>query len=268
MVVIKETTVIRRRIEAALERDNIALLPPSDVEDVLRFFAENDFDITVTMLDPWYNKGVGGVRNDYVEYITRLLALSAKVSPHVFLWGFPEIVARFVERIPKPLSLNTWLTWYYKNNPSVIRGWRSAQMACLHLTRPDAVLYPEHFLNEKQLIKQAEGKLRYMPGPPSVIEHPLLIGFVGKDEQTGHPAQKPEAVYATIYKMVTKPGDIVLDPMCGSGTTGAVGLKLGFKSILSDISEEYIKIAERRLNVSHIQEVSFSIIPKVKGEGQ
>jgi site-specific DNA-methyltransferase (adenine-specific) len=231
------------------------ILPPTNVEDVLSIFADADFDIKVTMLDPWYNKGVGGIRDDYIPFIIELLKKAAQISPHVFLWGFPEIIAPFVERIPEPLSLNCWLTWYYKNNPSVIRGWRSAQMTCLHLTRPDAVLYPEHFLNEKQLQKKDEGKLRYMPGPPSVIESSLLVGFVGREEQTGHPAQKPESVYETLYKMTTKPGDLVLDPMCGSGTTGAVGLKLGFKSILNDHNEEYLGIVERRLSDIKIEKI-------------
>lgn len=62
-------------------------------------------------------------------------------------------------------------------------------MTCLHISTPDAKMYPEHFLNEAQLAKKSEGKLRYMPGPPSVIEAPLNIGFIRKNEQTGHPAQ-------------------------------------------------------------------------------
>ena len=102
------------------------------------------------MLDPWYNKGVGGVRGDYKEYIIRLLNVAGSISEHVFLWGFPEIVAYFVDNLPSPLTLVAWLTWYYKNNPSVIRGWRSSQNACLHLSKPGAKLYPEHFLNEAQ----------------------------------------------------------------------------------------------------------------------
>jgi len=231
------------------QKSNIIVTEPKDVEEMLILAANSEYDFKVTMLDPWYNKGFGGVRDDYLEYITNLLELSANVSPHVFLWGFPEIVANFIGRMPSALTLNTWITWFYKNNPSVIRGWRSAQMTCLHLTREDAVLYPEHFLNEKQLKKKSEGKLRYMPGPTSVIEAPLIIGFVGKKEQTGHPSQKPENVYEPLFKMTTKSGDYVLDPMCGSGTTGAVARKLGFNSLLSDIEEEYICIVESRLQL-------------------
>lgn len=237
----------------SLKYDNTILFPPSDVESVLCAAAESGLDFTVTMIDPWYNKGFGGTRPDYVDYIINILELAGRVSPHVFLWGFPEIVAKFIERIPKPLELNCWLTWYYKNNPSVIRGWRSAQMTCLHLTRSDAVLYPEHFLNDAQLKKKQEGKLRYMPGPPSVIECALNIGFVRKNEQTGHKSQKPENVYEPLYKMTTKPGDLVLDPMCGSGTTGAIAKKLDFKCILNDCNKEYVSIVEKRLEIRHLE---------------
>ena len=140
-----------------------------------------------------------------------------------------------------------WLTWYYKNCPSVIRGWRSAQLTCLHLSKDGARLYPEHFLNEKQLEKRAQGKLRYLPGPLSVIETSLLVGFVGRKEQTGHPAQKPEKAIEPLVKMTTQEGDLVLDPMCGSGTTGIVCEKLGRRSILCDVSEEWTEVARRRL---------------------
>ncbi len=204
------------------------------------------------MLDPWYNKGVGGVRDDYREYILELLSISATISDHVFLWGFPEIVAYFVDKLPEPLTLVAWLTWYYKNNPSVIRGWRSSQNACLHLARPGAQLYPEHFLNDAQKQKLSEGKLRYMPGPTSVIEAPLLVGFVGRNQQTGHPAQKPVSVFESLYLMSSKEGDLIFDPMCGSGTTGEAARQNNRLAILCDHSAEYIEIVENRLKVKRI----------------
>ncbi|HEX6989563.1 MAG TPA: site-specific DNA-methyltransferase [Bacillota bacterium] len=230
----------------------LVVLPPMDASLTLTLLHRLGIHGACTMLDPWYNKGVGGVREDYAAFIRQVLQAAAAVSNHVYLWGFPEIVAQFVGQLPGDLHLTAWLTWYYKNNPSVIRGWRSSQMACLHLSRPGAELYPEHFLNEAQRAKQREGKLRYMPGPTSVIEAPLLVGFVGKREQTGHPAQKPEAVFDKLYRMVSKPGDLLIDPMCGSGTTGAVAHHLGRRAILSDVSEEYTRITERRLGVRRL----------------
>ncbi len=239
-------------IRSRLEVDRAVILPPQDATVTLDVLDALGIHAQVLILDPWYNKGIGGVRHDYQDFIVDLLSRAGKLSDHVFLWGFPEIVAPFVERIPPPLSLVAWLTWYYKNSPSVIRGWRSSQMACLHLSQPKARLYPEHFLNNIQLHKQAKGKLRYMPGPTSVIEEPLLVGFCGRNEQTGHPAQKPVAVFEKLIRMTTAPGDLVIDPMSGSGTTGVAALELGRQAILCDVSEEYTQIAEDRLEIPRL----------------
>jgi site-specific DNA-methyltransferase (adenine-specific) len=114
------------------------------------------------------------------------------------------------------------------------------------------VLHPEAFLNEAQLAKQAEGKLRYLPGPPSVIESALLVGFIGRTEQTGHPSQKPVAVYEPLVKMATVEGDLLVDPMCGSGTTGAVARTLGRRAVLADVEADYVTMVEQRLGIRRL----------------
>jgi site-specific DNA-methyltransferase (adenine-specific) len=245
-------TGLRAEVETRLDRDGVALLSPVDAGEALDRYRRAGVKAACCMLDPWYNKGVGGTRVDYVDYIAGLLEQAAAVADHVYLWGFPEIVARFVERLPAGMQLTAWLTWFYKNNPSVIRGWRSAQMACLHLSAPGAPLYPENFLNDAQLEKQRQGKLRYLPGPTSVIEAPLLVGFVGRREQTGHPAQKPVAVFDRLVRMVTREGELVIDPMCGSGTTGAVARQSGRLALLSDADDSYISLVEARLGIVRI----------------
>jgi site-specific DNA-methyltransferase (adenine-specific) len=150
------------------------------------------------------------------------------------------------------LEFVCWLTWYYKNNPSVIRGWRSSQQACLHYSVKKAKMYPEHFFNQQQQLRFEDKKMRFIPGPSSVIEESLLVGFVGKNEQTGHPSQKPEKVYEKLILMTTKKGDLAYDPMCGSGTTAIVSNKLKVKSIISDNSDEFIKISEKRLGIKRL----------------
>lgn len=259
----EQILALKTKVELSLQRHQVAILPPLDVKDSLQLMNMLALKPRVTMLDPWYNKGFGEIREDYYDYILSLLALSVPLSEHIFLWGFPEIVAYFVDKLPPPLSLMAWLTWYYKNNPSVIRGWRSSQNACLHIVQPNAKLHPEHFLNEAQQTKLAQGKLRYMPGPTSVIEGDfsdpadvievaLLVGFVGKKEQTGHPSQKPVSVFEKLILMATVEDNLVFDPMCGSGTTAVAARKLGRYAIITDHSEDYISIAEKRLNVKRI----------------
>ncbi len=89
------------------------------------------------------------IQKEYDRFITRLLRDTSNLTAHLFLWGFPEIVARYVKSLPKNMELVAWLTWYYKNNPSKIRGWRSSQNACLHLSKPKERMYPEHFMDDK-----------------------------------------------------------------------------------------------------------------------
>jgi site-specific DNA-methyltransferase (adenine-specific) len=243
---------IKQAVALSIQADGLAILPPLEAKSSFHLLTELGLKPKTTILDPWYNKGVGGTREDYKEYITDLLRAAGLISEHVFFWGFPEIVARFIEGIPQPLGLVAWLTWYYKNNPSVIRGWRSSQNACLHLSAPGARLFPEHFLNSAQKQLQFDKKLRYMPGPTSVIEESLLVGFVGKKQKTTHPAQKPVAVFNKLILMTTEEGDLIFDPMSGSGTTGESARELKRAAILCDVSEEYTQIAEKRLGIQRI----------------
>jgi site-specific DNA-methyltransferase (adenine-specific) len=242
----------REKIEAALADEGVVILPPLDVQVSARLLALLGIKAQTTVFDPWYNKGVGGERNDYQPYIVNVLKSLEPFSEHLFFWGFPEIIAYFVDKIPEPLSLRCWVTWFYKNSPSMIRGWRSAQMTCLHLSKPDAKMHVENFLNEVQLQKLKQGKLRFIPGPPSVIEEPLLCGFVGRNEQTGHPSQKPVAVIERIILMGTARGDLVVDLMSGAGTSAVAAYNNERFSIICDISEEYTAIAENRLTVRRI----------------
>jgi site-specific DNA-methyltransferase (adenine-specific) len=258
-----ELIELRDNIASQLGKQGVVILPPMDIEISSRLLLSMGFHAQCCVLDPWYNKGVGGVREDYDEYLPQLLRYVAPLSDHVFLWGFPEIVARFVRMLPEPLTLKSWLTWFYKNSPSRIRGWRSAQMTCLHLTTPKAVMHVENFLNDVQREKLQQGKLLYIPGPPSVIEESLLCGFVGRNEQTGHPSQKPVSVIEKTLLMATARGELAIDLMSGSGTTGDACMANERFAILCDISEEYTRIAEERLGVARIgiAEEVLSLLP-------
>jgi hypothetical protein len=245
--------VLGQTIQKALEKNGVVILPPMDVIDSITLVTGLGINSQCVIIDPWYNKGFGGESKDYNNFISNVLTLASNITDHIYLWGFPEIVAQFVNKIPEGFKFVAWLTWYYKNCPSVIRGWRSAQNACIHMSKLKAKIYPEHFLNEEQLEKMKLGKMRFIPGPPSVIEEPLNIGFVGKKEQTGHPSQKPEKVYERLILMASKENDLIFDPMAGSGTTGSVTQKFNRRAILCDMSEDYTKIMEKRLGIKRIE---------------
>ncbi|HWL84263.1 MAG TPA: site-specific DNA-methyltransferase, partial [Polyangiaceae bacterium] len=67
-------------------------------------------------------------------------------------------------------------------------------------------------------------------------------------ERTGYPSQKPEALLERLLRSLSDPGDLVLDPYAGSGTTLSVAARLGRRFIGIDASEIAIATAERRLS--------------------
>ena len=67
------------------------------------------------------------------------------------------------------------------------------------------------------------------------------------DGSKAHPTQKPEALLYRILLACTKPGDVVLDPFFGTGTTGAVARRLGRRWIGIERESAYVKVAHERI---------------------
>ena len=63
-----------------------------------------------------------------------------------------------------------------------------------------------------------------------------------------HPTQKPETLLARIIQAATGEGDLILDPFCGSGTTGVVSVRFGRRFVGFDISEEYLELGAKRIS--------------------
>ena len=68
-----------------------------------------------------------------------------------------------------------------------------------------------------------------------------------KDGVKVHPTQKPEALLYRVLLACTKPGDVVLDPFFGTGTTGAVAKRLGRRWLGIEREDAYIAAAEERI---------------------
>ncbi|HWG45715.1 MAG TPA: site-specific DNA-methyltransferase [Gemmataceae bacterium] len=66
-------------------------------------------------------------------------------------------------------------------------------------------------------------------------------------ERTGHPCQMPEAVLERIIRVSSNPGDVVLDPFAGSGTTLAAAKRLGRRYLGIELSEDYAERVRQRL---------------------
>jgi len=79
---------------------------------------------------------------------------------------------------------------------------------------------------------------------------PLCTGeerLKGRDGKKLHPTQKPETLLARVILAASRPDDLVLDPFCGSGTTGAVAHRLRRRFVGIERDADYAAAAERRI---------------------
>jgi site-specific DNA-methyltransferase (adenine-specific) len=102
-----------------------------------------------------------------------------------------------------------------------------------------------------------EHKLGYRVHGPVVnngTRYPQSIIDVQKHNEPGqHPTQKPVTLYEYLILTYTNPGDTVLDPCMGSGTTGVACIKTGRDFIGIELREDYFATLQRRIGVAQQQ---------------
>jgi site-specific DNA-methyltransferase (adenine-specific) len=81
-----------------------------------------------------------------------------------------------------------------------------------------------------------------------VLEVPVLCN--GQSEKTEHATQKPEPLIERLVLASSRPGDLVVDPFVGSGTTAAVAARLERRFLCGDADARYVGIARERLAVT------------------
>lgn len=75
----------------------------------------------------------------------------------------------------------------------------------------------------------------------------------GQPGKVDHPTQKPEALLEPLIRASTRPGDLILDPFAGSGTTGVAAIRLGRRFIGWERDPKYHAIAMKRLEAAREQ---------------
>src|SRR5207253_1415078 len=99
---------------------------------------------------------------------------------------------------------------------------------------------------------------------------PICTGGERLKDENGnklHPTQKPEALLARIMMASTKPGDVVLDPFFGSGTTGAVARRLGRHFVGIEREQAYIDAANERIAaVRPLEDADLTVLSDKRAE--
>jgi DNA modification methylase len=131
------------------------------------------------------------------------------------------------------------------------------QFMVWHKTNPMPKLRRAGFLNSCELIICAWNKghtwnFTSQKDMHNFIETPICMGRE-RVKEPSHPTQKPLRVMRRLIELASKPGDTVLDPFMGVGSTGVAVRELGRQFIGAEIDKAYFEAAVRRLAESRHQ---------------
>jgi site-specific DNA-methyltransferase (adenine-specific) len=207
----------------------------------------------------------------YVAWCDAWLAEVARVlgpGGTAYVCGFSEILAEIKVRSAPRFAGCRWLIWSYRNKANLGRDWGRSHESILHLRRDrdaridvDAVRIPYNghttrYPERAQSVSSQYGGgrprgERWSPNPlgakpRDVIDIPVLCN--GMAEKTAHPTQKPEALIRRLVSASSAPGDLVVDPFAGSGTTALLCQQLGRRWLACDSDARYVGIARERVS--------------------
>jgi site-specific DNA-methyltransferase (adenine-specific) len=101
------------------------------------------------------------------------------------------------------------------------------------------------------------------PTPGTPLGDVWDIGIVAPvaKERTGYPTQKPEALLERLVTACTEPGDLVVDPYVGSGTTLAVCARTGRRAVGIDVGRRALLLTRRRLRALGVEPTEERVMP-------
>lgn len=117
---------------------------------------------------------------------------------------------------------------------------------------------------ESVTICHPKGRKRWNGGGAHAVwDVPIVLNRArsAKSERV-HPTQKPLALMAALVQQFTDPGEVILDPVAGSGTTGVAAKRLGRRAVLVEEQEAHCEAAAARLT----RETTLELVPATTTE--
>jgi len=216
-----------------------------DCLEVMRSFP--DESITMIFVDPPYNEvGKDEVFTDIYsswidDMITEFKRLLVKTGSLVFCGRPPILNYLIVKSLEKLFVLNDWVTWHKLDSITHTKSYFSRNYEVFAILNFPFIDRKFNSISVPSKTKHY-GKTRNIG---SIWQHPKVTAH--HKEDVGHPTQKPEKLVGYLIKALSDENDLILDPMCGSGTTLVMAHKLGRKWIGIDFNNNYVETAKKRL---------------------
>lgn len=268
-----EIEVLKKRLltesNISLETDILNRTLNGDILKMLEFVPDSFADLII--IDPPYNlsKNFNGMKfssrsqENYDEYLaTWFPQVCKKLKPNgsLYMCGDWKCTSSLQRALEKELTVMNRITWQREKGRGAKSNWKNGmEDIWFAVKNPDGYYFDVEAVKMKRKVlapykadgkpkdwnEETDGKFRITY--PSNFWDDISVPFWSMPENTDHPTQKPEKLYAKLILASSRPGDIVFDPFLGSGTASVVAKKLGRRFCGIEQNEEYCLWAEKRL---------------------
>lgn len=243
-----------------------------DTLEILKFIPDEFADLII--IDPPYNlsKNFNGFsfisrsQDSYEEYLMSWFPQICKKLKHsgsLYMcgdWKCTSVMQRVIE---KELTIMNRITWQREKGRGAKNNWKnSMEDIWFAVKNPHSYYFDVASVMMKRKVLapyKVDGKPKdwteeyggnFRLTYPSNFWDDISIPFWSMPENTEHPTQKSEKLYAKLILASSKEGDVVFDPFLGSGTASVVAKKLNRRYCGIELNEEYCLMTEKRLEMA------------------
>ena len=241
----------------------------ADLYDCIDLIPDNHFDLII--IDPPYNldkdfhgKVFSAMKQDeYEEYLRSWfykVCDKLKDNGSLYMCGDWKCSSSMQRVIEEKLTVVNRISWQREKGRGAKSNWKNGMEDIWFAVKNPRDYYfnVDAVMMKRRVIApyKVDGKPKdweetdagnFRTTYPSNFWDDISIPFWSMPENTSHPTQKPEKLYAKLILASSKQGDRIFDPFAGSGTAAVVARKLGRSFCGIEINREYCLWAAKRL---------------------
>ena len=242
--------------------DSFAVLPKlrSGTFDLL--FADPPYNLNKQFGQERFTLRSSGAYEAWLDSWLKLCVPLLKGDASVYICGDWRSSGAIQRVGSKYFKLQNRITWEREKGRGAKKNWKNAAEDIWFFTVSDDYTFNLDAVKQRRRViapyrengqpkdwNESE-KGNFRDTHPSNIWTDISVPFWSMPENTDHPTQKPEKLLAKIILASTNPGDLILDPFAGSGTTAVVAKKLGRHFVMIESDEDYCLLAAKRLELA------------------
>lgn len=259
MEITKPVSSMQEILDKTIVGDMFAVCPLLPRESVDLIIADPPYNLNKSFNGNKFSKMKSTA---YAEYTRRWLSVAVpllKPDGSIYVccdWETSLIIGQVLEDF---FHVRSRITWQREKGRGAKANWKNGMEDIWFATKGNDYTFNVDAVKVRRKViapYRVDGKPKdwqetkngnYRDTYPSNFWDDITIPFWSMPENTAHPTQKSEKLFARIILASSNPGDVVFDPFLGSGTTSVVAKKLGRHYVGVEIEKQYCLWAEERL---------------------